>query len=88
MASYRLRLSDQAERVLARMAQREPVVFMRVVRALDELEQDPSLGKALVGKLRGRRSYRVGSYRIIYTVQRQQLLVLMIDIGHRRGIYR
>lgn len=70
------------------MAQREPALYQRVARALDDLERDPFQGKPLKGDLRGRYSYRVGSYRIIYLIQHHQLLVLIIDIGHRRDIYR
>ena len=88
MAAYRLELSNQAERVIRRMAQREPALYPRVARALDDLERDPFQGKALKGELKGRYSYRVGSYRIVYLVRQQELLVLIIDIGHRRDIYR
>lgn len=70
------------------MARREPEMLPRIVAALDCLEIDPFVGKALKGELKGRYSYRAGSYRIIYCIRRQKLLVLVIDIGHRRGIYR
>lgn len=70
------------------MAQREPALYRRVARALDDLGQDPFQGKALKGKLQGRYSYRVGSYRILYLIRRHALLVIVIDIGHRRDIYR
>lgn len=70
------------------MAQREPALYQRVARALDDLGQDPFQGKALKGELQGRYSYRVGSYRILYLIRRHALLVIVIDIGHRRDIYR
>ena len=88
MAAYKLELSNQAERVIRRMAEREPALYQRVAGALDDLRRDPHQGKPLKGELRGRYSYRVGSYRIVYLVRRQELLVLVIDIGHRRDIYR
>ena len=88
MAAYKLELSNQAERVIRRMAEREPALYQRVAGALDDLRRDPHQGKPLKGELRGRYSYRVGSYRIVYLVRQQELLVLVIDIGHRRGIYR
>jgi mRNA interferase RelE/StbE len=31
---------------------------------------------------------RVGDYRIIYAIQDDQLLVLVVKLGHRREIYR
>ena len=65
------------------MAEREPALYQRVASALDDLQRDPHQGKPLKGKLQGRYSYRVGSYRIVYLVRQQELLVLIIDIGHR-----
>ncbi|MHC4385869.1 MAG: type II toxin-antitoxin system RelE family toxin [Planctomycetota bacterium] len=61
----------------------------QIIRKLRELEQNPrSVGcKRLQGK---KDLYRVrtGDYRIIYTIKDNQLLVLVVQIGHRRDIYR
>ena len=88
MAAYKLELSNQSERIIRRMAEREPALYERVARALDDLGRDPFQGKPLRGELKGRYSYRVGTYRIIYLIRAHELLVLVIDIGHRRDIYR
>ena len=85
---YKLEFSNQAERIIRRMAEREPVLYQRVSQALNDLERDPFQGKLLKGELKGRYSYRVGSYRILYLVRQRELLILVIDIGHRRDIYR
>ncbi|MBI4248378.1 MAG: type II toxin-antitoxin system RelE/ParE family toxin [Elusimicrobia bacterium] len=42
----------------------------------------------LHGQLRGLISYRMGSYRILYEVHHRRLLVVVIDLGHRRDIYK
>ncbi|MFT5206576.1 MAG: mRNA interferase RelE/StbE [Candidatus Omnitrophota bacterium] len=88
MNKYVVQLSREAEHTLDLMHKREPILFKRVVQAIDQLERDPHQGKLLKGVLKGRYSYRVGSYRIIYTIQRSKLIVQIIDIGHRRDIYR
>ncbi len=31
---------------------------------------------------------RVGNYRVVYTIEDKQLLVLVLKLGHRREIYR
>ena len=59
-----------------------------MVHAINDLEVDPYQGKALQGALQGRFSYRVGSYRLIYSISRQRLIVYLIDVGHRRDVYR
>ena len=52
-------------------------------------QPDPRrLGKALSGALKGFWRYRVGDYRIICELRDRELLILVIQFGHRREIYR
>lgn len=70
------------------MALHEKAIYTRAVRAIDGLESDPFLGKALKGKLKGLYSLRVGNYRVVYEVRSHQLLIRIIDLGYRREVYR
>ena len=88
MPAYRLELSNQAEKALRQIGRYRKELYPRIARALDDLQEDPSLGKPLKGILSGRFSFRVADHRIIYTVRRNILLVFVIDIGHRRDVYR
>lgn len=88
MKNYKLELTRQAEAVLERIAHREPELYKRMAQVLDDLQHNPFQGKPLKGQLKGRWSYCVGVYRIIYAIFRNQLLIVVIDIGHRRDIYR
>jgi mRNA interferase RelE/StbE len=48
-----------------------------------------STGKALKGsKLGNFWRYRVGDYRILCDLQDHRLVILVIEIGHRREVYR
>ena len=50
---------------------------------------DPrSVGKGLAGKLSGLWRYRVGDYRIICAIEDARLIVLAIEVGHRRMVYK
>jgi mRNA interferase RelE/StbE len=53
-------------------------------------QADPrSTGKALTGPLLGSYwRYRVGDYRIICDLQDGTLVVLVVEIGHRKDVYR
>ncbi len=64
-------------------------VRSRVGAAIDALAADPRPpgAKALVGMV-GALRVRVGAYRVVYEVQDDRLVVLVIDVGHRREIYR
>ena len=85
---YTLVLTKQAERSFNRLMKSQPDIGRRVAHALDILSEDPSQGIPLRGDLKGLYKYRVGTYRIIYKVVHSKLIVTVIDIGHRKDIYR
>ena len=49
------------------------------------LIQSPrDLGKPLQGPLKGLFRYRIGDYRVVYLVQDDKLVILVVRVGHRR----
>lgn len=59
----------------------------RILIALTALAKDPYLGKRLKGERKGEWSFEVWPYRIVYKIKRKQLVVLVIRVGHRQGVY-
>ena len=53
-----------------------------------EAEHPTQRGKALTANLTGLWRYRVGDYRLICDIQDGELVVLVLQIGHRREVYR
>ncbi len=45
------------------------------------------LGQPLSANLKGLWRYRVGNYRIICDIQDQELIILVVRIGHRKQVY-
>jgi len=60
----------------------------RIVRRIQELATDPR--PPGVQKLSGHDRYRIrqGSYRIIYGVEDDKLIVYVVKVGHRKDVYR
>lgn len=56
--------------------------------ALGLLEREPHAGHALRGRLRGLRSLRVGSYRVIYQLTNGDQAVQVAALRHRSIAYR
>jgi len=52
------------------------------------LEDPRQLGKALTGDKGGLWRYRIGDYRAICKLEDERLIVLVLDVGHSREIYR
>ena len=59
----------------------------RIVVALERLRIRPESCdiKKLVGMLGYR--FRVGDYRIIFDMEKEKLIILVLKIGHRKNIY-
>ena len=85
MTLFTIELSSTARKSLKKLAKKDQVLVFTV---LETLKSNPTPPKSL--KLRGREGYRIriGDLRIIYTVQRGKLIILVLDLGHRREIYR
>ncbi len=58
-----------------------------VEEALLDIREDPSVGKALTLELTDLFSYKLGSYRIIYKVDKQNKIIVVFRAGHRSGVY-
>lgn len=58
-----------------------------VTEAIKELKEDPFLGKPLDREFTGRFSYKIGVFRIIYKVNKENKTVFIFTAGHRSKIY-
>ncbi|MDT0194082.1 type II toxin-antitoxin system RelE/ParE family toxin [Arthrobacter sp. AB6] len=84
MSPYRIELRPAAIRALKKIHSEDKE---RIQGAIALLGQDPRPPKAIA--LSGRPGYRVrvGDYRIIYTIEDDVLLVVVVTVGHRRDVY-
>jgi mRNA interferase RelE/StbE len=83
--SYQIEITREALRALAKL---DKPVRRRLQIAIDGLLNDPHPnGSIALQGLRGAFRVRVGDYRVIYTVDDGRLLVVVVDLGHRREIY-
>jgi len=88
--AWKIELSRQAERDLDGL---DFPMAQRILKFLHDriarLENPRGAGHALAGSQFGNLwRYRVGDYRILCDIQDQRLVVLVVQIGHRREVYR
>ena len=84
--AYSILLAPPAERQLKSLTNS---VQKRIVKRLKSLRENPR--PQGVKKLAGEEDlYRIreGTYRIIYTIQDKELIVLVVKIGDRKEVYR
>jgi mRNA interferase RelE/StbE len=84
VAHYRVELRPAAVRSLRRV---DPQIRERIRGAIALLAADPRPPASRQLKGRPGRRVRVGDYRIIYTIQDEVLLIVVVAVGHRREVY-
>ncbi len=82
---YKLILSARTKRELKEISKqyKTPILL-----ALEEIKDNPLAGKPLSRELVGRFSHRVGVYRIVYQVNKQNLSIYVSTAGHRGKVYK
>ncbi|MBI2267980.1 MAG: type II toxin-antitoxin system RelE/ParE family toxin [Candidatus Blackburnbacteria bacterium] len=81
---YKLFISTRVKRELKKISRSHKEA---IVNALMELKDDPLVGKPLTRELTGKFSLRVGTYRVIYKINRQDKIIYILTAGHRSTVY-
>lgn len=85
---YAFRWRERAVRQLRAIPQ---PAALTILRALTPLGDDPRRQDADIKRMAGhadRYRLRVGDYRVIYEIADEQLIILVVGVGHRREAYR
>lgn len=78
--------SKTAETQLAKILKSNKNIAQQIVTKLDEIVDDPyTFTEKLVGF--NLHKMRVGSYRIILSLEEQKMIIFVVQVGHRSKIY-
>ncbi len=85
MATYRIFFKKSVQKDLSEIPKND---LKRILTRIRLLAEDPR--PAGCEKLTGHDKYRLrqGRYRIVYSIQDDELAVWVVSIGHRKNIYR
>ena len=83
--SYEIHYAPKAARAIEKLPREDQ---RRVMARIESLAENPRPHGVL--KLAGENTYRIraGVSRVIYSIIDKQLVVLIVDVGHRREVYR
>ena len=81
------------ETALRQLDSLDKQVALRIAKFLQQrispLKNPRSIGQALTGERFGEFwKYRVGDYRLIAKIEDNRLVIVIVELGHRREIYR
>lgn len=86
--SFHVLFSERALKQLKKLDKYTASLIMSWLRKNIEGCSDPRQhGKGLVSNRSGQWRYRIGDYRVITEIQDDKVIVLVLEIGHRREVY-
>jgi mRNA interferase RelE/StbE len=86
---YRVEFSENALKSFKKMdKQIATMIFAWISKNLDGCENPRIHGNGLVAEKKSIWRYRVGDYRLLAHIFDDRLIILVVDAGHRRYIYK
>jgi len=61
-------------------------IQVRILREINILKTNPYVGKPLRSEWKGIYSLRIGDYRVLYQIKKNEVFLLVV--GHRKRVYR
>ncbi len=84
--TYKIVIDEEALTFLAKLP---PKIRRQIADKIDKLALNPRpSGFKVLQQNKSLCRIRSGDYRIVYQIRQQQLLVLVVKIGHRKEVYK
>lgn len=86
--TYKTVFSDKARKQLKKLDRYTASLIIGWIEKNLENCTNPRIhGKGLLGDKSGQWRYRIGDYRLICEIQDREVIILVLEIGHRKSIY-
>ena len=86
---WSLKFSKRADKQLSKMdAGVRRIIVAWLLKHIDGCEDPRAFGKGLTANRSGEWRYRIVDYRVLCEIRDDDLIVLAIEIGHRREVYK
>jgi len=82
---YKVILDKKVLKDLKKIDKKEQIKIIDTIE--NKLANNPFIGKKLIGNLSEFYKYRIGNYRIIYSIFQEIVEIEIIKIGHRKDVY-
>jgi len=82
---YRVIYHKNIKKDLKKLDKKTIRLFFEAVKEI--ILKDPYQGIGLKGKYSGLCKYRIGNYRIVYSIEGNELMVLILRVRHRKNVY-
>jgi mRNA interferase RelE/StbE len=85
---YKIEITESANKSLNKLPKKEQQKIEEKIDFLIENPKPDGYKKLQASKNHSLYRIRSGNYRIIYTIKQEVLIILIVEIGHRKDVYK
>jgi len=86
---YKLEFSKRFDRQFSKLDKStQRYIFNWLIKHLDNVENPRYSGKSLTSNKQGLWRYRIGNYRVIVDISDTNCVIIAVEVGHRKFIYK
>ena len=86
--NWELRFSKRADKQLSKLDHRQSKIIVAwLLKNINGCDDPRAHGRALTADHKGKWRYRIGNYRVLAEIKDEVLLVLALQVGHRKDVY-
>jgi len=86
---YAIFFSDEAFKEFGKLDKyTQKLINAWISKHLESADDPRSLGKPSTANRAGQWRYRIGDYRLLCLIKDNELIILVIKVGHRRDVYK
>ena len=85
---YRVVFTEKSKKQLSKLDKSVSALIIGWIEKNIEGCENPRIhGKGLLGNKSGQWRYRIGDYRVICQIRDEEVIILVLEVGHRKHIY-
>lgn len=85
---YGIEIREHLDRTFRKLARKDAKRMEAITKKIAEIAEDPHAYKPLHFPLAGKRSVRVGSFVLIFSIDKERETVVLEDYEHHDRVYR
>ena len=85
---YIIQFENSLVTTLQKFKNKDYILYQRIIHKIIEICKNPELGKPLQNVLKGKRRVHVGSFVLVYSIDKKNETVIFLDFEHHDKVYR
>ncbi|HYE27950.1 MAG TPA: type II toxin-antitoxin system RelE/ParE family toxin [Allosphingosinicella sp.] len=86
--AWRVEFTRRAEKQIDRLDPQSRIRILKKLKLVSESDDPRTAAEPLTGAWTGYWRYRIGDYRAICRIEEAVITIFVIEVGHRREVYR